>query len=132
VLSARISDVNLSGIVSGSVGAINPNVLIDILHGDGTFVTQDDGTRAPAYQVFRGIRVQIQALTSDELRQVEGMNLQGDRQSVYLPAHWGGVVRVSAEAGDLLKIGRETWMVTSVMERWPDWTRLMVTLQNGS
>jgi len=38
-------------------------------------------------------------------------------------------VRPLAKGGDLLDFGGQTWLVTAVLETWPDWCKVGVTLQ---
>ena len=124
--------MNLHGIVAGYIGTVNPQVFCDLKLSTG-YATAPDGTQVPQYASFTGVLCQVQELTSRDLRQLDGMNIQGSQRSVYLNGHWQGVVRVGARGGDILTMADGTvWLVTAVLELWPDWTKISVTLQDGS
>ena len=86
----------------------------------------------PAYATYADVTCQIQQLTQGDLRRIDGLNLQGVNRAVYLNGAWSGVVRAGAEGGDLFQMVDGTmWLVTAVIETWPDWTKIMITQQNG-
>lgn len=124
--------MNLHGIVAGAIGAINPNVLGTLRMSVGYSIMQD-GTQLPQYAEFVGVPCQVQELTSADIKQLDGLNVQGSQLAVYLNGNgWRGVVRVGARGGDLLTLSDGTvWLVTAVLEQWPDWTKIAITLQNG-
>ena len=78
------------------------------------------------------MRIQVQALTSPELRQLDSLNIQGVMKAVYLSGRWHGAVRVGQQGGDLLKFHGQTWLAVQVIENWSTWSKLAVVLQNGS
>jgi len=116
--------------VAGRIGIVNPFVNGTIMMSDGTYATQPDGTRVPNYETIPGVPMQVQALTVDDLKKAEGLNIQGIRQAIYLNGNWSGVDRVDKLGGDLIVLDGKTWLVTMVLESWPDWCKVMVTLQN--
>ena len=122
--------MNLHGIVSGIISTVNPMITATLEQSTG-YTTSDDGTQVPSYAAPVRASVQVQALSSDELRLVEGLNQQGNKQAVYLNGNWQGLVRPDRRGGDLLKINGDTYLVLTVLENWPDWTKLAVVLQNG-
>ena len=78
------------------------------------------------------MQAQVQDLTQADLRLVEGLGIQGENQKVYLYGEASSVVRVDKRGGDLITTADgKTWLVTQVLERWPDWTAVLVTLQTG-
>lgn len=124
--------MNLHGIVSGAIGTINPNVTVSIEVSTGTTML-DDGTRVPKYASPVAVLAQIQPLTGGDLRQLESLNLQGDFQGIYISGNIDGLVRADNKGGDKITFpdGR-VYLVTTVLESWPDWTKCAVTLQNGA
>ena len=123
--------MNLHQIVAGAIGAVNPLVPATLRLSVG-YQTQPDGSQVPLYSTFANVLCQVQALTQADLRQLDGMNIQGSTRTVYLNGSWRGVVRVGARGGDLLTLATgDIYLVTSVLELWPDWTKLGVTLQDG-
>lgn len=127
--------MNLHGIVAGAIGAVNPFEPATIQFSTG-YTTDPDGTRNPAYRTVPGIPVQIQALTGKDLRQVDGLNLNGTLRAMYMNGEASAVVRSQLKGGDLITLsgGRDagTWLVNQVLEQWPDWCKYVVTLQNQS
>lgn len=122
--------MNLHGIVSGAIGLVNPNVYCTIRMSVG-YTTAPDGTQQPKYTVFANVPCQIQSLTYDDLQQVDATNQQGVIKTVYLNGNWSAINRPQQQGGDLLTMSDGTvWLVTQVLESWPDWTKLLVTLQN--
>jgi hypothetical protein len=120
--------VNLHGIVSGAIGSVNPFVRAELMRSAG-YTTNPDGSRTPTYVTIHNGPVQVQALSTDDLKQIEGLNIQGAKNGVYLNGTWNGVVRSLRQGGDLLKFGGQTWLVVTVLENWPDWSKLAVVLQ---
>jgi hypothetical protein len=122
--------MNLHQIVSGAIGSVNPFISATMLRSTG-YTTAPDGTRTPTFTSIPA-SIQVQALSTDELKQIEGLNLQGQKNGVYLNGQWNGTVRVGKQGGDMLKFGGQTWLVVTVLENWPDFTKLAVVLQDGS
>jgi hypothetical protein len=125
--------VNLHGIVAANVGAINPFVQARVQLSAGS-TTNADGSRTPEYRnVTRSC--QVQALSFGDLRQVEGLNLNGTRRAIYVRGDLDGTVRSEMKGGDLIVFAggpnRGTWLVALVLEQWPDWCKVAATLQNG-
>jgi hypothetical protein len=123
--------MNLHGIASGVVGVVNPPVAATILRSTGYNIAPD-GRQLPQYETIGNVMVQMQALSTDDLRQVEGLNIQGNKQAVYLDGQWNGVVRVAQQGGDLFRLGGISgtwWLAAIVLENWPDWTKLALIEQ---
>lgn len=121
--------MNLHALAAGLVGTVNPHIQGVIRQSTG-YTTNPDGTRVPTHRDFPAT-MQVQALSNDELKQVEGLNLQGNKKAVYLYGQWSGLVRSGKQGGDLLIFGSQTWIVAIVLEDWPDWTKVAVVLQDG-
>lgn len=121
--------MNLHQIVSGAIGRINPFVNAKLRRSLG-YTTANDGTQVPNYAPDVTVSVQVQALSSDELKQIEGLNVQGNKQAIYLNGTWNGIVRPDRSGGDLIIVDNRIYLVITVLENWPDWTKLAVVLQN--
>ncbi len=121
--------MNLHQIVSNAIGSVNPFITATLLRSTG-YTTNPDGSRTPIYDTIASVPVQVQALSTDDLKQIEGLNIQGAKNAVYLNGNWFGVVRVGKQGGDLLKFGDQTWLAVTVLENWESWTKLAVVLQN--
>jgi hypothetical protein len=127
--------VNLHGIVSGVIGAVNPAIMASVQVSTG-HTTAASGKQTPTFGPPVSVPAQVQPLTYKDIQQVEGLNLNGTRRAIYLNGAVNGLVRVSNKGGDLITIASGpnagTWLVALVLEAWPDWTKCAVTLQNGS
>lgn len=127
--------MNLRGLANAATVSVNPNIPVEILRSTG--YTLGAGSRqVPTYApAVTGIG-QLQALDGDDLKQLEGMNVQGTMRALYIYGFAAGVVRPNQTGGDLINItnapgfpGKREWLVTKVLEAWPDWAKLVVTLQ---
>ena len=123
--------MNLSGLVAGAIGAINPRILGTIQVSTGN-TTNADFSRTPNYRTYRNVPMQVQALSNQDLKQMEGLNLQGNMKAIYITGPVDGVVRATSKGGDLITLPDSSiWLVTIVLEDWPDWTKVAVTQQNS-
>ena len=130
--------MNLHGIVSSAISAVNPIMPITLKKSTG-YVMSADRKQVPTYALFPNILAQIQALSFSDLQRVGGLNVQGIRRKVYLNGEIEGVDRNAIKGGDLLIFpdmpnfpGPTTWLVVQSLEQWPDWCPIAVTLQDGS
>jgi hypothetical protein len=127
--------MNLHAVVGPIISAVNQSTPVTVRISVGT-VTNPDGSRTPAYDSPCEILAQIQALTTRDLRQMEGLNLQGEMRSIYVMGTLNGVVRVLLKGGDLVTFPDGTvWLVTLVPEPWSttaNWTKAVITLQDGA
>ena len=124
--------MNLHGIVAGAIGAVNPlmNIVIQVSLGS---VVDDSGQQVPAYAPPQTVSAQVQPLTGGELRHLDSLNLQGDFEGIYINGQVEGLVRAENKGGDLIYIPstNRTYLVTTVLESWPDWCKVAATLQSG-
>lgn len=119
--------MNLHGLVSNMIGSVNPLRDVRILVSTG-YSTAPDGTQVPTYKLRQTV-AQIQELTGKDLMRLAGLNIQGVAQKAYLTGNYEGVFRVLGKGGDLIKFGGQTYLVTAVLERWPDWVCVGITMQ---
>jgi hypothetical protein len=69
---------------------------------------------------------------------LDALNVQGVRRTIYLTGDVMAIVRVDQQGGDLIVFPDGTlpegniWLAAQVIEAWPDWCRVCITLQNGS
>lgn len=125
--------MNLHGIVAPIIGTVNPNVPATMQVSTG-YTIAPDGSQAPGYTTVTGT-AQVQALTYQDLRQIDGLNLNGERRSIYFYGAFTAVNRPSSQGGDLVILtdghNAGTWLIAFVAEQWPDWCKVICTLQNG-
>jgi hypothetical protein len=123
--------LNLHGIVSSYIAAINPFITGQVQISTGS-VTNADGSITPQYSAaIQNVPLQVQAMSGQELRQVEGLNLQSVPRAVYLCGHIQGLNRPFGKGGDLLTFNGATWLVAAVIEPWDaaGWTKIAVVEQ---
>lgn len=128
--------VNLRAIANSATSRINPNVLAVARRYTG-FVTNLNGISVPNY-IDTPVIVQVQALSYTDITMLDGMNIQGVRRSIYTNGVISGIIRVAQKGGDLIIFPTgmmpegDTWLAALVLEAWPDWTHVAITLQDGS
>jgi hypothetical protein len=122
--------MNLNALVSGIIGAVNPDIIGTVKASTGGYTTAGDGTRTPLYRTSTGVRMQVQALDGKELAQVDSLNIEGEKRGVWLDGNLLGVVAAKEKGGDLLIFGGSTWLVIKVFETWATgWCHVAVALQ---
>jgi len=120
--------MNLHNLVRGVVGAVNPDIPVTIKPSAGS--TEDDTGRViPAYGADIAAYGQKQPLTGRDIERFQQQNIQGVTCKMHLNGNYEGLFRVLGKGGDLLQFGGQTYLVASVMERWPDWCCVALTMQ---
>jgi len=125
--------MNLRGIANKYTQVTNKNIPINWVQSTG-YVTDDAGKRVPT-TITLSVQAQVQALSATDLKHIDGLNMTGVMRSVYMYGNAAGVVRADQIGGDILVFPEtpggcnKNWLVTQVMETWPDWCRVIVTLQ---
>ena len=126
--------MNLHNLVAGAVSAINPAITASIQRSTG-YVTAADGTRTPSYAAAVSVQAQVQALEYNDMVQLSGLNIQGEKRAMYLNGNWEGVSRPDRRGGDLITLpDGSVWLVVQVLENWASqdgWVKVAVTRQNA-
>lgn len=128
--------MNLQAITAGAIGAVNPFVAASLLRSNG-YTIAADGSQVPAYHAPAAVRAQVQALTNKDLKQLDGLNIQGVKRAIYLQGDVRGLSSAQGVGGDLIVFGatatpdvaNTTWLVVTVLETWATWSKVGVTLQ---
>lgn len=120
--------MNLHGIVSPIISAVNPMITGQVRYSDG-YEMGPGRKQVPKYLAPAQAKLQVQPLSGRDVAHLEAQNIQGVQRSVYMYGDTQGVVRPLAKGGDLLLFDGQTWLVTAVFETWPDWCKVGVTLQ---
>jgi hypothetical protein len=127
--------MNLHALVAPVIAAINPPVTISVQQSRPSVVAAD-GSRAPQYLAPIYVTAQVQPLSGGDLRQIEGLNLQGTMKALYLLGEVFGVSRPILKGGDLVTLpNKSVWLVAHILEPWnltAGWTKAVIVLQNGS
>lgn len=119
--------MNLHQIAAGAVGAVNPFIAVTVQQSTG-YTVDANYNQVPSYTTI-DTTGQVQPLSASDVRKLEGLNIQNVTQAVYLNGNFEGVFRVLGKGGDLLVFNGFTYLVTAVLERWPDWCKVGVTMQ---
>lgn len=120
--------MNLNAIAAGATRAVTPAVEASLWIGTGQFETAPDGSRTPKYQKYT-VTIDAQEATSRDLRQLDGLNVQGVDKVFYVNGALNAVSAIRRKGGDEIYVGGERWLVTAVLEQWPDWCKVAVILQ---
>jgi len=124
--------MNLHNIAGNIVSAINPWVNASIQMSDG-YTTAANLTRTPKYKPAIDVMAQMQALTYNDLVQVSGLNIQGEKRAMYLNGDWKGVSRQDGKGGDIITLADSSvWLVVQVLENWEfmaGWVKVAVVRQ---
>lgn len=124
--------MNLHQIASNVINAVNPNQTIQVEASKG-YTRGPDGKRTPTYLPPVQATGQVQQLTGRDLRQLEGLNIQGSERKIYITGSIDAITRISRTGGDIVRLQDGTvWLTTHVLEMWPDWCAVSVVLQDGS
>lgn len=108
-----------------------------VYQSTGPGPTQPDGTRVPTYAQAFTATVQVQPISTADLRKLDSLNIQGVNQKVYMTGELSGLVRVKSLGGDLLVLkDGTTYLVRAVLEQWSvpgvGWVSAAVVLQNDA
>jgi len=121
--------MNLHGLASGAINIVNPFVPVTIAQSAG-WTMSPDGTQVPSYTLVPDVMVQLQPMSSEDLIQIEGLNLTGQKQAIYFTGNWNTIVRTIQIGGDMFLLPDGTWWLAAVnLENWPDWSKLAIVQQ---
>ncbi len=127
--------MDLRGLANGATATVNPNITVTALRSTG-YTIGAGAKQVPTYAAAVTGPAQVQALDGNDLRQLDGLNIQGMIKAIYLRGALAGVVRPDGTGGDLVTIAapaplvlRGTWLVVKVLEGWSDWTKAAIVKQ---
>ena len=125
--------MNLRGLANKYTRLTNNNIQVNWVQSTG-YVTDSAGKRVPT-TITLTVEAQVQALSTSDLKHIDGLNITGVMRTVYLYGNAAGVVRADQIGGDILRFPEvpngtiRNWLITQVVETWPDWCHVVVTLQ---
>jgi len=119
--------MNLHGIVRGAITRVNPDTEAVFKVYSGS-VPAPGARQQPVYTEVP-VTVQLQELSSTDLRQVDAVNIQGILRVAYLNGNFSGINRAEQKGEDILMLDNQEWLVVKVVEMWPDWVKVIVNQQ---
>ena len=120
--------MDLRGIANGVSSTVNPNKTVTVRRSTG-YTIGAGRKQVPSYASPVTGPGQIQALDANDIKQLDGLNIQGTVRAIYLRGVLAGVVRPDGTGGDLVEVDGQTWLVVKVLEGWPTWTKAAIVLQ---
>ena len=122
--------MDLRSIANGVSSVVNGNVIVTWLKSTG-YAIGAGLKQTPSYAPPVIAPAQVQALSTDDVKQMDGMNIQGTLRAIYLRGVLAGVIRPDGTGGDILQIDGRDWLVVKVLEVWPDWSKACIVLQGS-
>ncbi|MVW80179.1 hypothetical protein [Bordetella sp. 02P26C-1] len=120
--------MNLLGAAFPLVSLVNRPVTATVKYSTG-YRMGPGARQVPEYATVEGVRVDVQPLSSSDLKLLDGLNIQGVQRAIYMYGDTQGVDRPASKGGDLIVIGADTWKVVAVLETWANWCKVGVTKQ---
>jgi hypothetical protein len=106
--------MNLRSIANAATQSINPNTPVTVKVSSGYTIDPATRRQVPAYATETG-EANIQALDGKDLKQLDGLNIQGTIRAAYLYGNLAGVVRPDSKGGDLVEFNSQSWLVVKVL-----------------
>ena len=121
--------IDLFSTARNAASVINAPVFVTIKRSTG-YATNADGSRTPSYTTVTGIKADVQPMTNQELHQVDGLNMGGEKSAIYLSGELLGVLRAGQVGGDIIEFQTgEKYLVVLVLEQWQGWAKAAVVRQ---
>lgn len=120
--------MDLRSIANAASSSVNPNRTVTLLKSTG-FTIGAGRKQVPTYADPVTGPAQIQALDGKDLKQLDGLNIQGTIRAIYMRGALAGVIRANEIGGDLIQFDNQNWLVVKILESWPDWTKAAIALQ---
>ncbi len=121
--------MNLNAIANLAAKVVNPNKSITLLRSTGYTTSSTGHKQVPAYATAVTGYGNIQALDALDLRQMEGLNVQGTIKAVFFNGVLKGVDRPDGTGGDIVQVDGQSWLVVKVLESWSGWEKAAIVLQ---
>ncbi len=115
--------MDLQALANPVAESVNSNTFVSIQLSTGYAFGGPGLRQMPQYQPIPVTGyAQVQELTSSELRQAEGLNIQGVMKTIYFRGNLNGVIRPESKGGDLVTMairgqsaGTEAWFVVKTL-----------------
>jgi hypothetical protein len=121
--------MSLHDLVSNLIGSVNPQVLCQWYQCTGS-TGGAGGYRTPTYNLPVAISIQVQQLTAADLAHTNDLNSSVISRKVWCNTILTGIDRAAGLGGDKLVLPDGTfWLVTQILEKWPDWCSAIIIKQ---
>ena len=122
--------MNLHGIISGSMGAINPTMLISYSACTSIITAAPGGPRTPTYLPAIQVVAQVQELTANDLKHLNDLNVSGLLRKLWSSQIMHGIDRAAGLGGDKVVLpDGTTWLVVQILEQFQDWNSVAIRKQ---
>ena len=98
--------INVRAIANRRIQLVNANIPATLLKSTGC-TTDDAGHRVPTFSRVP-VTIQNQAASNEDLKQTDGLNLQGTLRTVSIAGDLQGAIRAGNAGGDLLQFPDST------------------------
>jgi hypothetical protein len=120
--------INVRSSANSATTSVNPNILVTINVSTG-YTIGAGRKQIPTYAPPVTGYAQLQALDGKDLKQLDGLNIEGTIRALYCRGQLAGVIRPDTKGGDTVEIDGKVWLVIKVLESWPTWTKVAIVLQ---
>lgn len=129
--------MDLRGIANQASNTVNLNIQVMLRTSSGYMIGAGQ-RQVPLYNDPLTGPAQIQALDNSDLKQIDGLNIQGAIRALYMFGSLAGVIRPDSKGGDIVTITapaplplQGTWLIVKALESWPNWTKVVIVKQNA-
>ena len=124
--------MNLHGIASGIISAVNPKQTIQLLNGISATPGDVYAESTPTYNDPVDVVAQVQPIRSERLRHIRNFNESSIYKAFFISGFMDGLNRVTGAIGDLIVWDSKVWLVVDVPEDFATtagWTYAIGQLQ---
>jgi hypothetical protein len=126
---------NLRALANSVTSVVNPNTPATLFISTGN--TTVNYRQIPSYDQA-AVSAQVQPLSTGDLKQLEGLNVQGAEKAIYLNGEALAINRIKKLGGDLVVFSPAnappegtTWLIKANLEQWSStWCKVAVSLQD--
>jgi hypothetical protein len=122
--------IDLRAISNNAIQSINKDVAVSVLKSTG-YIIGAGAKQVPSYAAPIPGLAQLQALSGNDLKQLDGLNIQGVKKAIYFKGVLSGIIKPNSLGGDVVHIGTEKWLIVQVLENWNTWTKAVIVYQGS-
>jgi hypothetical protein len=120
--------MNVRGLSNSAIKTVNADTLVSIQPSSG-YTIGSGARQIPSYGTAVSQYANIQELTVEELRLIEGLNIQGTKKTIYTHFLLRAASRPNQTGGDLITFNEQKWLVVKILEQWNEWTKALIVQQ---